>query len=59
MRNTFTKGLVVGSVIGLSLSMMSKTDILKMRDRRRIMKKGRSLFMNSGNMIGDFLELFR
>lgn len=59
MQNGFTKGLLLGSIIGASVSMMMNPDVLKNRTRKRMMRNGRGLFRKSGHIIGDVVELFR
>ncbi len=59
MRNGFTRGLIVGSIVGASLSMMMETGRMKGRGRRKMMNTGRNFMRQSGNMIGEFIEMFR
>lgn len=59
MRGNFTKGLVIGSLIGASISMMVNSDVMGDRTRRKMMRGGRNLFKKSGNLIGDVVDLFR
>lgn len=59
MRSGFTKGLVVGSIIGASVSMMMNSDMMKPRTRRRMMKTGRTILKRSGGIIGDMVDIFR
>lgn len=59
MRKGFTSGLVLGGLIGASVSMMSNTGMMKSRTRRRIMRTGRNLFRKSGDIWTDVVDLFR
>lgn len=58
MHSNFTKGLLVGSIIGASVVMM-KPDIVKNSTKRRMMKGGRTFFRKSGSIISDVVDLFR
>lgn len=59
MRSGFTKGLVVGGIIGASVSMMMNSDMMKPRTRRRMMRTGRTILKRSGGIIGDVVDIFR
>ncbi len=59
MRNGFTRGMIVGSIIGASVSVMMNPDIMNSRSRRKMMKSGKSLMRKSGYLIGDMVNLFR
>jgi gas vesicle protein len=59
MQRGFAKGLVVGSLIGASVSMMGNSGIMKSRTRRKLMKTGRNLFRKSGDIFTDVIQLFR
>jgi len=55
----FTKGLMIGSVIGAAASMMMNQDIMKGRSRRRMMRTGKDMFRKSGRIIGDVVDMLR
>lgn len=59
MHNSFTKGLVVGGIIGASVSMMMNSDMIKPRTRRRMMRTGKTLMRRSGGILGDVVDMFR
>ena len=59
MQNGFTKGLIVGGLIGASVSMMMEPGVMKRKNRRRMMKVGRNFVRRSGNIIGDVVDAFR
>jgi gas vesicle protein len=59
MRNGFTKGLVIGSLIGASVSMMMNPDMMRNMSRRGMMKNGRSFMRKSGHFIGDVIDMLR
>lgn len=58
MHNSFTRGLVVGGLIGASIIMM-KPDLMKNRTRKKMMRTGRTFFRKSGSIVGDVVDLFR
>ena len=59
MRNGFTTGLIVGSMIGASVSMMVSPEMMKSRNRKKMIKAGRNFIRKSGSLIGDVVDLFR
>ncbi|MCX7745345.1 MAG: YtxH domain-containing protein [Clostridia bacterium] len=59
MNGGFTKGLIVGGIIGASVSMMSGQNRMKGRTKRKMMRAGRNLLKRSGNILGDVVEMFR
>lgn len=58
MNNGFTKGIIIGSIIGATVSAMMDPGIMRSK-RRKMMKTGRNFFKKSGNIIGDVVEMFR
>lgn len=59
MNNGFTKGLLVGSIIGASISMMMNPDMMAGRNRKKMMRNGRSFLRRSGHIIGDVVDMLR
>lgn len=59
MRGGFAKGLVIGGVIGATVSMMMDPKMMKSRTRRRLMRNGRSIIRKSGHIISDLVDVFR
>lgn len=59
MRTGFTRGMIIGSIIGASVSMMMNPDMMKGRNRRKMMRNGRNLLRKSGNVVGDIVDIFR
>lgn len=59
MRTNFTKGLVIGSVIGASIGMVMNRNGMKSKTRKRMMRGGRNLFRKSTDMVGDMIDMFR
>lgn len=59
MKGNFTKGLIVGGLIGASVSMVMNTDMMNGRTRKKMMRQGRSFLKKSGNIISDVVDIFR
>lgn len=59
MHSGFKRGLVIGSIIGASVSMMMHTDAMRPNTRKRMMKTGRAILRRSGGIIGDVVDIFR
>jgi len=59
MNNGFTKGLVIGGIIGASVSAMMNKDMLSGRNRRKLMRNGRNILKKSSDLIGDVVDIFR
>lgn len=58
MRGGFTKGIIVGSIIGASMSMMMDNGNMS-KKRRRMIKNGRSAWKSSADLIGDVVRMFK
>jgi gas vesicle protein len=59
MYGKFTKGLVIGGVLGATIGMMMDPGMMKSRTRKRMMRNGRSVIRKSGDIIGDLVDIFR
>ena len=59
MRNGFTKGLIIGGVMGAAIGMMMEPEMISRRGRKRMMKKGMNFFRKSGDIISDIAGIFR
>lgn len=59
MRNNFTRGLIIGSIIGASVGMAMNSDAMNNRSRRKMKNRGMDMMRKSSNLIGDVMELFR
>lgn len=59
MQNNFTKGMLIGSIIGASISMMMNSEMMNPKARKRMMKTGRTFLKRSGGIIGDVVDIFR
>ena len=59
MRSGFTRGLIIGGLIGASVSMMTNSERMNGRNKRRMMKAGKNLLRKSSHVVGDVVDLFR
>jgi len=58
MSNGFTKGMVIGSIIGASVGMMMRNDP-RQRSRKRMMRTGRILLRRSGDILSNVVDVLR
>jgi len=59
MNSGFTKGLIIGGLIGASVSMVMNPGGMKNKTRRKLMRTGRAMMKKSGNLIADVMDVFR
>ncbi|EGD49524.1 hypothetical protein Cpap_3960 [Ruminiclostridium papyrosolvens DSM 2782] len=59
MLRNFTKGLVIGGLIGASVSVLTNPEVIDPRMRRKMMKSGRKILHRSNNVFGEMIQLFR
>lgn len=59
MNGGFAKGMLIGGIIGASISMMVGPDMNRNKMRKRMMRTGRTFIKKSGNIIGDVVDIFR
>ncbi len=59
MLKNFTKGLVIGGIIGASIGVITNSDIMDPHMRKKMVKSGRKLMRRSNHVIGDMIDLFR
>ncbi len=59
MLRNFTKGLVIGGLIGASISVLTNPEVVDPRMRKRMMKSGRKILHRSNNMLGEMIQMFR
>jgi len=56
MRGGFTTGIIVGSLVGASASMLLEPDVMRKR-KKRMMKQGRRMMRASSEVLGDLVAL--
>lgn len=54
----FTKGILIGGVIGASIALIKPT-VMDQRGRKRMMKNSKSLVRRSSGVISDVLNIIR
>ncbi|HOJ10471.1 MAG TPA: YtxH domain-containing protein [Clostridiales bacterium] len=59
MGNGFTKGIIVGSLIGVSMVMAMNSGVMGSKSRRKMMKTGKRFLRRSGNIVSDIAGVFR
>lgn len=59
MKNGFAKGLIIGGLIGASISMAMSPGGMKNKTRKKLMRAGRNMMRRPGNIISDMIDVFR
>ncbi|NLM10525.1 MAG: hypothetical protein GX213_07085 [Clostridiaceae bacterium] len=57
MKTGFTSGIVIGGIVGATMSMMLNGDINMKRTRRRIMRMGRDVYRRSRRIVSDISNM--
>jgi len=58
MRSRFTSGMVLGGIVGATMSMIINKDIDVDKTRKRMMRIGRNVFKKSRRVISDIAGMF-
>ncbi len=58
MRN-FARGLVIGGLIGASISVLTNPEIVDPHMRKKMIKSGRKIWRRSNHVFGDMMHMFR
>jgi len=58
MRSRFTSGMVIGGIVGATMSMIINKDIDMDRARKRMMRIGRNMCKKSRRIITDIASIF-
>lgn len=59
MDKAFTRGLIIGGIVGASIGMMRNSNMMSGRNRKRIMKAGRKVMRQSGQLVSNIVDMFR
>ncbi len=59
MMRSFAKGLLIGGLIGASLSVLTNPEIVDPHMRRKMIKSGRKVWRRSNNVFCDMMQMFR
>ncbi|QNU68068.1 YtxH domain-containing protein [Ruminiclostridium herbifermentans] len=55
----FAKGILIGGLIGASISVLTNPDIVDPRMRKRLIKSGKKIVRRSSNVFEDMIHMFR
>lgn len=55
----FVKGLIIGGVVGASVSMMMSGNSEARKSRKKLTRGGNDFLRKSGQVVNDVIELFR
>jgi hypothetical protein len=58
MMRQFTRGMIIGGLIGASVSVLTGTDVLDPRMKKRMFKSGKKIIRRS-NVLDDMIHMFR
>ena len=58
MRN-FARGLVIGGLIGASISVLTNPEIVDPHMRKKMFRTGRKIMHRSNNVFGDMMHMLR
>lgn len=58
MRN-FAKGMVIGGLIGASISVLTNPEIVDPHMRRKMIKSGKKIFRRSNHVFSNMMHMFR
>ena len=58
MKNGFTSGIVLGGIVGATMSMIINKDINVNKTRKRMMRIGKNVYKKFMRMISDIGDMF-
>jgi len=58
MRNGFTSGIILGGIVGATMSMIINKDINMDKTRKRMMRIGKNVYKKSRRMVSDIADMF-
>lgn len=59
MKTGFTSGMIIGGIVGATVSMMVNGDINMKRTKKRIMRMGRDVFKKSRRIVSDLSSMMQ
>ena len=59
MGGNFTKGLIMGSIIGAAFGTAVAPGMRRGRNKKKMYKSGRMFLRKSGDIVHDMVDLFR
>lgn len=57
MKNGFTSGMLIGGIVGATISMIANHDIDVHKTKRRMMRMGRNMCKRSRRIVSDISDL--
>jgi len=55
----FARGLIIGGLIGASISVLTNPEVIDPHMRKKMIKSGRKIMRRSNNVLGDMVNMFR
>ena len=55
----FAKGLIIGGLIGASISILTNSEIVDPKMRRDMVRSGRKIYRRSRHVFSDAMHMFR
>ncbi len=59
MRQGFTSGMIIGSVVGATMGMFVGADQNVAKTKKKMMRSGRTMVRKSGKLMTDVVDMFR
>lgn len=57
MKNGFTSGMLIGGVVGATMSMIMNHDIDMNKTKKRMMRMGRNMYKRSRRIVSDISDM--
>lgn len=57
MRNGFTRGMVIGGIVGATMSMIMNHDIDIYKTKKRMMRLGKCVYRKSRRIVSDITDM--
>ncbi|NLN64644.1 MAG: hypothetical protein GX144_04425 [Clostridiaceae bacterium] len=57
MRNKFSSGMLIGGIVGATMSMIMNHDIDINRTRKRMLRMGKSMYKKSRRLVSDIIDI--
>ena len=57
MKNGFTSGMLIGGIVGATMSMIMNHDIDVNKTKKRMMRMGRNMYRRSRRIVSDISDM--
>jgi gas vesicle protein len=57
MRNGFTSGMLIGGIVGATMSMIMNHDIDMNKTKTRMMRMGKNMYRKSRRIVSDITDM--